>query len=135
MPGKARRVASRQTQLRRRRKRQQISPGDGRAAVPETRPEERDGQQALDEVSAVPESVDSEVTETPTPRARPTPRPPRPSPVADRTVDVESVPARSGARGRRERLPAQNNIWPEIRRILAMSSTVLAIIIVLGIVL
>ena len=135
MPGKARRVASRQTQLRRRRKRQQNSPEDGLAAVSETRLKERDGQQASDEVSAVPESVDLDVTETPTPRARPTPRPPRPSPVADRTVDVESVPARSGARGRRERLPAQNHIWPEIRRILAMSSTVLVIFVVLGIVL
>ena len=135
MPGKARRVASRQAQLSRRRKRQQSSPQDGRAVVPETKPEERDGQQASAEVSAVPESVVLDVTETPTPRTRPTPRPPRPSPVADRTVDAESVPARGGARGRRERLPVQNHIWPEIRRILAMSSTVLVVIIVLGIVL
>ena len=135
MPGKARRVASRQAQLSRRRKRQQSSPEIGRADVSESMPNEQDLKQASAEDSAVPESVALDATETPTPRARPTPRPPRPSPVADRTVDAESVPARGGARGRRDRLPAQVNIWPEIRRILAMSSTVLVIIIVLGIVL
>lgn len=138
MPGKARRVASRQAQLSRRRKRQQNRPENGRAAVTETEPAEGGVQQASTQLSAGLESPVPEAPETPTPTARPTPRPPRPprpSPVAARTADAELVSARGGTRGRRERLPVQNNIGTEIRRILVMASTVLVIIIVLGIVL
>ena len=138
MPGKARRVASRQAQLGRRRKRQQNTPENSQTAVPQTNLEGQADQQAPTELSAVPESPVVDAPETTTPPARPTPRPhrpPRPSPVAARSTDGESIPARGGARGRRERLVTQNNIGTEIRRILAMSATVLAVIIALGIVL
>ena len=148
MPGKARRVASRQAQLGRRRKRQQNRPEDGQAAVSETEPVEKADQQASTDISNVqeaagPDAVAAEPSvvdepETPTPAARQAPRPSRPqrpSPVAARSADGELAPARSGARGRRDRISAQANIGAEIRRILAMSSTVLVVIIVLGIVL
>ena len=138
MPGKARRVASRQAQLGRRRKRQQNRPENGQAAVSETKPVEEGVRQASDELPAMEESPVLETPETVAPPVRPPsrpPRPPRPSPVADRAADAELAPARRGGRGRRDRLPSQTNIWPEIRRILVMSSTVLVIIIVLGIVL
>lgn len=161
MPGKARRVASRQAQLVRRRKRQQNKPEDGQPAVTPARPVEQAEQQSSNQRSAVPESpaqdspvmdspapdspaldspaLDSNVAETPEvpagrPAARPS-RPYRPSPVAARTAEGELIPPRGGARGRRDRIVAQVNIGAEIKRILAMSSTVLAIIIVLGIVL
>ena len=148
MPGKARRVASRQAQLGRRRKRQQNRPEDGQSAVSETEPVEKVDQQSSNDISTVPaaplpesdmpESSVVDAPESPTPAARPTPRPSRPhrpSPVAARSADGELAPARSGARGRRDRISTQANIGAEIRRILAMSGTVLAIIIVLGIVL
>jgi hypothetical protein len=138
MPGRARRVASGQAQLGRRRKRQQSRPEDGQTAVSETNTEEESVQQETDEVTAVAESPVLDAPEAPTPPARQTPRPPRPvrpSPVADRSPDAELSLARRGGRGRRERLTVQTNIGGEIRRILAMSATVLAGIIVLGIVL
>ena len=143
MPGKARRVASRQAQLGRRRKRQQTGHLQADSAVSETEPVEKADQQASNDISAVPaaplpESSAVDAPETPTPAAHPTPRPSRPhrpSPVAARSADGELAPARSGARGRRDRISTQANIGAEIKRILAMSSTVLVVIIILGIVL
>ncbi|PKB72667.1 MAG: hypothetical protein BZY75_05850 [SAR202 cluster bacterium Io17-Chloro-G7] len=138
MPGKARRVASRQAQLGRRRKRQQTRPEDGQTGVSVTGTEADSVQQESDEVTAVAESTVLNPPEAPTPPVRQTSRPPRParpSPVADRTLDAELAPARRGGRGRRERLTVQSNIGAEIKRILAMSATVLTVIIVLGIVL
>ena len=154
MPGKARRVASRQAQLGRRRKRQLSRPDDGQPAVTPASPAADAEQQGSNDLSAVPESpeldspeldspvLDSNAVETPeTPAEGPTARPARPSrpyrpsPVAARTTEGDLIPARGGARGRRDRISAQVNIGAEIKRILAMSSTVLAIIIVLGIVL
>ncbi len=146
MPGKARRVASRQAQLGRRRKRQQNRPDDDQPAVTQTKPAEQAEPPASNDLPAVQESpvqdspvMDSSKVEAPeAPAERPTPRPSRPyrpSPVAARTAEGDLIPARGGARGRRDRLSAQVNIGTEIKRILAMSSTVLAIIIVLGIVL
>ena len=162
MPGKARRVASRQAQLGRRRKRQQSRPEDSQSAVAETEgavSADSQGAAGLPAMPEAPEPLSTESTETetdaavlpvaelpvadspeaPTPAQRPPDRPARPrrlSPVAAaRAADGEMVPTRGGVRGRRDRLIAQVNIGAEIRRILAMSGTVLAIIIVLGIVL
>ncbi len=148
MPGKARRVASRQAQLGRRRKRQQNRPEDDRPGVPHTKPAEEAEPQGPANLSTVPESPAQESSlpessvidapEPPAPTERPAARPSRPhrlSPVAARTADGDLTPARGGARGRRDRITAQANIGAEIKRIVAMSSTVLVIIIVLGIVL
>ena len=56
MPGKARRVASRQAQLGRRRKRQQTRPEDSRAAVAET-----EGAVSADsqEAASLPDTIES----------------------------------------------------------------------------
>ena len=125
MPGKARRVASRQAQLGRKRKRQQARPSDAQPAV------------------LVPAEIedDSTVTESQTaaepPRPTPPPAPIRPSPVAARNNAATPASAgfRSPGRARRERPATYNYIGSEVRRILGMSSVVLAVIIVLGIVL
>ena len=162
MPGKARRVASRQAQLGRRRKRQQNKPEDSQAAVAKTEGSDSTDSQVATGLPTMPESpepsspesTEAETTvpvlpvaespvadspEAPVPAQRATERrarPRRPSPVAAaRAADGEMVPTRGGVRGRRDRLIAQVNIGAEIRRILVMSGTVLAIIIVLGIVL
>lgn len=135
MAGKARRVASRQAQLGRRRKRQQNRPEAGKAAVTESKPAVDSTQPTSTELDAVAEVPVQEAPEPAAPPARPAPRPPRPSPVAARSADPDLAPTRGGARGRRERIATQANILPEIRRILAMSATVLVVIIVLGIVL
>ena len=162
MPGKARRVASRQAQLGRRRKRQQNRPEDSQAAVAETESAVSADSQTDTRLPALPEYpepsspesteaetaapvlpvamspvADAAETSTPAQRAPDRPsRPRRPSPVAaSRAADGDMVLTRGGVRGRRDRLIAQVNIGAEIRRILAMSGTVLAIIIVLGIVL
>ena len=162
MPGKARRVASRQAQLGRRRKRQQNRPEDSQAAVSEPESAVSADSQTDTSLPAMPESpersspesteaetaapvlpvamspvADAAETSTPAQRAPDRPsRPRRPSPVAAaRAADGDMVLNRGGVRGRRDRLIAQVNIGAEIRRILAMSGTVLTIIIVLGIVL
>jgi len=123
MPGKARRVASRQAQLGRRRKRLQKGPGDVHPAQP--RPPEVDGTRA--EVVAVPDA------ETPVPA------PESPSPVAARPAAAVPSPAPSRApsraRVRGERPATHNYIKAELRRILSMAGVVLAVIIVLGILL
>ena len=117
MPGKARRVASRQAQLSRRRKRQQ----KGASPMPplEVVADETDGNHAA-------------VTEPPVVEA-PAPAPVRPSPVAERRPSTTQSPARLRARGE---LPSANSyIGAELRRIVVMASVVLAAIIVLGVLL
>ncbi len=130
MPGKARRVASRQAQLSRRRKRQQSPPNDTLPLV--TVPAEVDGNH---DGAAAP--APSPVAEPLAPEPSPAPARRRFNPVAARTTPAESTPApaRGPGRGRRERLTTNNYIGPEVRRILVMSGTVLAVIIALGIVL
>ena len=119
MPGKARRVASRQAQLGRKKKRQQR--GASSAQPPEPVASELDGKQAE---SAVPQ-----VPAPPAPRSAPA----RPSPVAARATQAVSTPTPVRARG--ERPASYNYVGREIRRILVLATAVLAIIIVLGIVL
>ena len=128
MPGKSRRVASRQAQLSRRRKRQQSRPNDTLPLVPV--PGEVDGNH--EGVAALaPSPVAEPLAPSPAPARR------RFNPVAARTTPADATPApvRGPGRGRRERPATNNYIGPEVRRILIMSSTVLAVIIALGIVL
>jgi hypothetical protein len=125
MAGKARRVASRQAQLGRRRKRQQKEPSG--IPSPEPAPTTADGEdstvaglQAPD--AAAPVSVPS-----------PAHAPAVPGPVAPRSTARPS--AATFARVRGERPSAQTYIGTELRRILIMAGSVLAAIIVLGILL
>ena len=123
MPGKSRRVASRQAQLSRKRKKGPKGTSD---AVPApAAPVEVDGKQAEVAPGVVPEP----------PRPAPPPTPRRPSPVASRTEVGSEAPARTPARARGERPPTQNYIGAEVRRILLMGGVVLAVIIALGVVL
>ena len=124
MPGKSRRVASRQAQLSRKRKRAQKEPADTILAAP--LPREVDGRQA--------EAPPAEAPETPP--TTPPEAPARPSPVAHRPAPVAAAaPVRRTSRIRGESPAVSNFIGAEVRRILLMASGVLAVIIVLGILL
>ena len=122
MPAKARRVASRQSQLNRRRKRQQRGPSGIPATVPEDLSE--DGQQRDQVAGLSPEN--SEPTPTVATADRPTSGPARPSPMA-RTAGP--------SRARREPLNTVNYVGAELRRILVLAGAVIAVIVVLAIVL
>ncbi len=114
MPGKARRIASRQSQLNQRRKKQQRGPrGIPAAPSPSTNGE--------GSVNPMPES--SRPTPAVATADRPAPAPSRPSPVN-----------RSGAvpRGRREPLNTASHVGSEIKRILALSGAVVAVIVALA---
>ena len=115
MPGKARRVASRQAQLNRRRKRQQRGP----SGIPPPPPAGTgvDGR-------AVGATVFQETGATGATEAVPVTGRSRPGLVAARPL-----------RARGERPTTYNYIGSELRRILIMAGSVVAIIIVLGIVL
>ncbi len=128
MPGKARRVASRQAQLGRRRKRQQREHSDLNLTL--AAPTNVDGTQDGADHSAVLEP----------PEAIPAPapvrtRPERPSPVAARNAAATGITDRFPIRARREAPQTHNYVGAELRRILLLSTAVIAIIIVLGVVL
>lgn len=118
MPGKARRVASRQAQLNRRRKRQQRGP----SGIPPAPPvgTDVDGRAAG---ATVPQATGATEAVPVTGRSRPGPVAPRPAPAA------------RPFRARGERPSTYNYVGSELRRILIMAGSVVAIIIVLGIVL
>ena len=120
MAGKARRVASRQAQLGRRRKRQQKGPGG--VSLPEAAPTNADGDQTTVAGLQAPEPA------APVPVPTPTPAPASPSPAV-------RIPSPTFAQVRGERPPAEKYIGAELKRILAIAGSVLATIIVLGIVL
>ncbi len=129
MAGKDRRVAARQAQLGRRRKRQQKAPsgvslpGPGLAPAPTN----ADGETSTVAGLESPQSVAAAVA--PTSAAAPvSPRsaPPRTS---------SRAASQPFARVRGERPPAQNYIKAELKRILIMGGSVLATIIVLGVIL
>ena len=124
MPGKSRRVASRQAQLSRRRRKAQKGPAATIPAAP--LPGEVDGKQAEAPPAVVPEPSPSSPPPAP---ARHSPVAPRPPPVA------AAAPSRRPSRIRGESPATHNFIGAELRRILLMASVVLAVIIVLGILL
>ena len=118
MPGKARRVAARQSQLNRRRRKQQRGPSG-------TPPVVADQVQVDDPPSG-------EVAVQPKQTAAPAPAPARATPAA--AQPGLASPLRS-ARVRGERPDAYNYVGPEIRRILAMAGVVLVALVVLGVLL
>ena len=118
MPGKARRVAARQSQLNRRRKKQQRGPSGTPLAVP-AQVLVNDGPS--DEVAVQPKETEA------------------PAPVSRRAPSVAAPPGPAGqprsARIRGERPDAYNYVGPEIRRILAMAGVVMVALAVLGVLL
>lgn len=121
MPGKARRIASRQAQLSRRRKRQQRGP----SGIPTPPPAgtEVDGRAVG---ATVPQAAEATEAVPVTGRPRPGSAPARPTPVS---------PAARPIRARGERPSTYNYVGSELRRILILAGSVVAIIIVLAIVL
>ena len=124
MAGKSRRVASRQAQLSRKRKK----PQKGAA-----------GPLSTVEVAA---DVDGKNAETSAPRVvEPTSPPPTPAPVSVRpaTTPAGATQPTPAARARRrirgERPATHNYIGAEMRRILSLATVVLVVIVVLGILL
>ncbi len=115
MPGKARRVASRQAQLNRR-KRQQRGPS-GIPAVEATAATE-DQQSAEETASQANGVVNSSEATADAPAATTGARAPRPA---------------GPGRLRREHVASANYIGAELRRILIMGSVILVVLIVLGI--
>jgi len=115
MPGKARRVASRQAQLNRR-KRQQRGPS-GIPAVEATAATE-DQQSAEETASQANGVVNSSEATADAPDATAVARAPRPA---------------GPGRLRREHVASANYIGAELRRILIMGSVILVVLIVLGI--
>ena len=139
MAGKARRVASRQAQLSRRRKSQQerqpADPAESptKAQTPVIVPPAVEARDTEAEPTTV-DRFDATVEAPSVPAPTPAPRSHRPTPQP-RAIASATAPAVATARGRRERPAAYNYIGPELRRITAMASVVLAVIIALGFVL
>ena len=127
MPAKARRVASRQAQLGRRKKRQREQSD---LNMPVAAPVEVDGVQDGADHPVVLEPP--EAISAPAPART---RPERPSPVAARNAAATGMLDRLPSRSRREAPSAHNYVGAELRRILVLATAVLAIIIVLGVVL
>ena len=122
MAGKARRVASRQAQLNRKRKKQQRGP----SGIPTASqlPQEADGPEA--ELAVPQRRASAPPRAAAVPAVDPAPGEGRPAPTG---------PAPSPTRARGERPPSTAYVGAELRRILIMCGTVLAVIIALGIVL
>ena len=123
MAGKSRRVASRQSQLSRRRKKQQKGTTGSLPAVQV--PADVDGTNA--ETSVAREAESSLAASAPTPD-----RPHRVTPPA--AAPIQPAPAaRTPRRVRSERSATYNYIGAEMRRILLLATAVLVIIVILGI--
>jgi len=114
MPDKGRRVASRQAQLGRRRRRQNRGPGG--APPVELAPEESNRRAFQPVATRVPEADGA------SPSAGP--------PASTRAVSV-AAQSRS-ARTRTERPTAYNFVAPELRRILVLSGVLTAVLVVLA---
>lgn len=116
MPGKARKVASRQAQLNRRRRKQQrgpsgVPPAGQLAAEADEGPSGGIATQQRQRVESAPAAVE-------------------PNSIPERPVPAS--PPRITPRTRGERPDAYAYVRPEVRRILLMAGTVLAALLVLG---
>ena len=116
MPGKGRRVASRQAQIGRKRRRQGRSTeavaGDGPLVAEESAPV----------ATAAPEA-----------QAEPQSSAPVSAPQAPvQSTHAQSSPQRSTPRNRLDRPTAYNYVAPEVRRILIMAGVLLAVLIALS---
>ena len=124
MAGKSRRVASRQAQLSRKRRKQQKGPVGSLSTV--KAPADVDGKHA--EIAAPVVVEPTQPFPTPTPASiRPTATPAAATPSA--------VAVRVPRRARGERPATYNYIGAEMRRILSLATVVLIIIVILAILL
>ena len=127
MAGKARRAASRQGQLRRKKQTK------GPSGVPPTAPRETVPQS--DEAAQVPNNASGANVDTKTPETRE----PVASPIVSRSTSNRTPRGESTSHGqgrlRGERPAAYLYVGAEFRRILALTGGVLSALIVLGIVL
>ena len=124
MAGKARRVASRQAQLSRKRRKPQKGATEPLSTVKV--PADVDGKHA---------EIDAPRVEEPTPFS-PAPAPVSAKPVAMPATAAEPTPGvRSPGRLRGERPATHNYIGAEMRRILLLAAGVMVIIVILGILL
>lgn len=122
MPGKARRVASRQAQLNQRRRRQQRGPrGIPTAAV---EPILHDGQ---DNAGIATHAMGPEAPAQARPRSTTSP-----TPAAGRTSTAALRPS-GPLRGRREHAPGVNYVGAELRRILVYAGLVLVALLALAV--
>ena len=119
MPGKARRVASRQAQLNRK-KRQQRGP----SGIPTVHATVATEDPKSDEETSSQANDTSEPTQAVATATRPT---------APATGETRSARPVGAGRLRREQVTSVNYVGSELRRILIMASVVLAVIIILGI--
>jgi len=120
MPGKARRVASHQAQLNRR-KRQQRGPSGIPAvdATVATEDPQADEDTSSSQANGTAETTQVVATAT---------RSPAPAPG-----DTRAARPMGAGRLRREQVSSANYVGSEVRRILIIASVVLAVIIILGI--
>ncbi len=118
MPDRARRVASRQGQLNRKRKRQQRGPSGipVATAVPVQEDEHADG------VATGPSEATASIQAASTTGQAP--------PVAARAAPASRPSA--GPRLRRDQASSANYVGPELRRILAMAGVILVVLFVLA---
>ena len=120
MPGKARRIASRQAQLSGRKRQQRGPSGIPNPTPVGTGADDREVDATLPEATGATAAI-------------PVGAPPRPGPATARPTPA--TPLARPLRARGERPSTYNYIGSELRRIVIMGGCVVAIIIVLGIVL
>ena len=118
MPDRARRVASRQGQLNRKRKRQQRGPSGIPVATAVPVQEDEQAEHAATGPSAAPSAISAASTTGQAP------------PVAARAAPASRPSA--GPRLGRDQASSANYVGPELRRILAMASVILVVIFVLA---
>ena len=118
MPDRARRVASRQGQLNRKRKRQQRGPSGIPVATAVPVQEDEHADSVATGPSKAPASIPAASTTGQAP------------PVAARAAPASGPSA--GPRLRRDQASSANYVGPELRRILAMASVILVVLFVLA---
>ena len=125
MAGKSRRVASRQGELSRRRKRAQRGPSGIPATPARPQPQQNGGGAAALAVEAAGSAAPAAVAQ----QSAPAPA------VAERPVPQSAVQTRRQGRPRGERPAAYNYVGSELRRIGILSTVVVAALIAISIVL
>ena len=127
MPGKSRRVASRQGELSRRRKRTQRGPSGIPSTPARQQPQQNGGGAAALAVEGAGSAAAAAVAQQAAPASA--------SAVAERPAPQSAVQPRGQGRSRGERPAAYNYVGSELRRIGLLSSVVVAALIVISIVL
>ena len=120
MPGKARRVASRQAQLNRRKRQQRGPSGIPAVEATTTTEDEQSSEDTASQTNGVANTAEATATA------------PATNPGATATAAAQASRPAGPGRLRREQVASANYVGAELRRILIMGSVILAIIIILG---